>query len=371
MPRETARRDEVARGGHRLRARARPGRAEPAAAGRRARHQRPDAALPLRRARTTWSRPCSGSPTTARSREVRALPAGARRASARCSTCGRRSTSPRLDRCQRMYVEAAALGLLGREPYVARACARPTSVWIDAVADYLVASGVPRDRARRGRSALLDAAMMGFLLDLPLDAGDPAQDAGGARTSPTRWRRSPGRDRRVRAARRRPRRARTTSPSSTSHRRHRSRCSGVGHTASSRLRCTGSVAVAQHRQQPAAALPVGAGVGLRPPRPARRTPGSRPARHAHRSATGHAPHRGLAADAHERTELHHADRPGGGGRPSVGQQRWSRGRARRGSSDGGRAAPRRRTARPSTRRTLVSSTTCRCRKANEATAAAV
>jgi AcrR family transcriptional regulator len=80
-------------------------------------------------------------------------------------------TSPRLDRCQRMYVEAAALGLLGREPY-ASVVREANEVWTAAVADHLVASGTPRERARRA-VALLDATLMGFQLDLPLDAGDP------------------------------------------------------------------------------------------------------------------------------------------------------------------------------------------------------
>ncbi len=80
-------------------------------------------------------------------------------------------TSPRLDRCQRMYVEAAALGLFGREPY-ATVVREANQTWIAAVADHLVASGAPRDRAGRA-VALLDAALMGFQLDLPLDAGDP------------------------------------------------------------------------------------------------------------------------------------------------------------------------------------------------------
>jgi AcrR family transcriptional regulator len=82
-------------------------------------------------------------------------------------------TSPRLDRCQRLYVEAAALGLFGREPYssVVRAANR---VWVAAVADWLVASGMPTHLAPRA-VALLDAALMGFQLDLPLDRDDPAQ----------------------------------------------------------------------------------------------------------------------------------------------------------------------------------------------------
>lgn len=82
-------------------------------------------------------------------------------------------TSPRLDRYQRLYVEAAALGLFGREPYssVVRAANR---VWVAAVADWLVASGMPAHLAPRA-VALLDAALMGFQLDLPLDRHDPAQ----------------------------------------------------------------------------------------------------------------------------------------------------------------------------------------------------
>lgn len=83
-------------------------------------------------------------------------------------------TSPRIDRCQRMYVEAAALGLFGREPY-ASVVREANQVWVAAVADYLVASGMPRAQAPRA-VALLDAALMGFQLDLPLDAGDPAQE---------------------------------------------------------------------------------------------------------------------------------------------------------------------------------------------------
>jgi AcrR family transcriptional regulator len=83
-------------------------------------------------------------------------------------------TSPQLDRCQRMYVEAAALGLFGREPY-ARVVREANALWVAAVADHLVASGTPRSRATRA-VALLDAALMGFQLDLPLAVGDPVQE---------------------------------------------------------------------------------------------------------------------------------------------------------------------------------------------------
>jgi AcrR family transcriptional regulator len=81
-------------------------------------------------------------------------------------------TSPGLDRCQRVYVEAAALGLLGREPYVS-VVREANTVWIAALADYLATSGMPRPLASRA-VVLMDAAMMGFQLDLPLDAADPS-----------------------------------------------------------------------------------------------------------------------------------------------------------------------------------------------------
>jgi AcrR family transcriptional regulator len=80
--------------------------------------------------------------------------------------------APRLSRCQRMYVEAAALGLFGREPYVT-VLREANAVWSDAVTDYLVGSGAAPTHARRAVE-LVDAATMGFLLDLPLDSQDPA-----------------------------------------------------------------------------------------------------------------------------------------------------------------------------------------------------
>ena len=83
-------------------------------------------------------------------------------------------TSERMDRCQRMYVEAAALGLLGREPY-ASVVGEANERWTEALADQLVAAGSREDLARRA-VVLLDATFMGFQLDLPLDAGEPVVD---------------------------------------------------------------------------------------------------------------------------------------------------------------------------------------------------
>lgn len=77
------------------------------------------------------------------------------------------STEGQLERCQRLYLEAAALGVFGREPY-AGVVRRSNQAWLSALAGWLVAAGCPE--AAGGRAAnLLDVAMMGMLLDLPLE----------------------------------------------------------------------------------------------------------------------------------------------------------------------------------------------------------
>lgn len=82
------------------------------------------------------------------------------------------TTAGQLERCQRLYVEAAALGLLGREPY-ATVVREANALWVRAVAGHLVAAGA--DRRRVGRAVtLLDSTFMGLQLDLPLMAG-PAE----------------------------------------------------------------------------------------------------------------------------------------------------------------------------------------------------
>ena len=81
-------------------------------------------------------------------------------------------TSDPLDRCQRMYVEAAALGLLGREPYLS-VVSEANERWVRALADHLAASGATSRRARRAAD-LLDATFMGLQLDLPMDRTDPS-----------------------------------------------------------------------------------------------------------------------------------------------------------------------------------------------------
>ncbi len=83
------------------------------------------------------------------------------------------SVTGQLERCQRLYVEAAALGLLGQEPY-ASVVREANDRWTAALVDAVVAAGCPPELARRF-VVLLDAAFMGLQLDLPLDRGHPDQ----------------------------------------------------------------------------------------------------------------------------------------------------------------------------------------------------
>jgi AcrR family transcriptional regulator len=107
---------------------------------------------------------------TSNDRSVEAVRALPRSRSVRAAVLDlwRVSTSDESDRCHRMYVEAAALGLLGRQPY-ASVVREANEQWVEALADHVVAAGCARARARRA-VALLDAAFMGLHLDLPLDA---------------------------------------------------------------------------------------------------------------------------------------------------------------------------------------------------------
>ena len=77
-------------------------------------------------------------------------------------------STPEQARCGRLYVEAAALGVLGAEPF-ASVVGEANEVWLGALADHLVASGMrPADAGRAAR--LVEAAFMGFQLDEPLEA---------------------------------------------------------------------------------------------------------------------------------------------------------------------------------------------------------
>ncbi|MCW2799909.1 MAG: TetR/AcrR family transcriptional regulator [Aeromicrobium sp.] len=80
-------------------------------------------------------------------------------------------TEPQVARCQRMYVEAASLGLFGREPYAA-SVRQSNESWLAALATHLERSGASKARAPR-LATLVDATFNGLMLDRPLD-GDTA-----------------------------------------------------------------------------------------------------------------------------------------------------------------------------------------------------
>lgn len=72
-----------------------------------------------------------------------------------------------LEPCTRLYVEAAALGLLGREPY-ASVVREANARWTASLAAHLTKSGVDGPLAQRAVT-IIDAAFLGFQLDAPLD----------------------------------------------------------------------------------------------------------------------------------------------------------------------------------------------------------
>jgi AcrR family transcriptional regulator len=75
--------------------------------------------------------------------------------------------SPVIDRCLRVYAQAAALGLLGDEPYLG-AARRANRAWTRAVTAYLTRTGVPPRRAER-IGELVDATLFGLWIDRPAD----------------------------------------------------------------------------------------------------------------------------------------------------------------------------------------------------------
>jgi AcrR family transcriptional regulator len=75
-----------------------------------------------------------------------------------------------LDRCLLVYVQAAASGLFGSEPYLSEARAS-NGRWAAALRDYFVRSGAPARRVAR-IVTLVDSALYGFHLDLATDRPD-------------------------------------------------------------------------------------------------------------------------------------------------------------------------------------------------------
>lgn len=81
--------------------------------------------------------------------------------------------SNRFAPCTRLYVEAAALGLLGREPY-ATVVREANGRWLASLVTHLTRSGVQRPLAKR-LVTVIDAAFLGFQLDAPLDVSGAAR----------------------------------------------------------------------------------------------------------------------------------------------------------------------------------------------------
>jgi hypothetical protein len=72
-----------------------------------------------------------------------------------------------LSRCLDVYCQAAATGLIGREPYLSDARAS-NEVWAAALKEYFVRCGAPPRRVAR-IVTLVDSALYGFHLDLTTD----------------------------------------------------------------------------------------------------------------------------------------------------------------------------------------------------------
>lgn len=72
-----------------------------------------------------------------------------------------------LEGCMNLYVQGAATGLIGREPYLS-AIRDANERWRQALERYFVRCGAPVDRVARV-VALIDSSLYGFQLDLATD----------------------------------------------------------------------------------------------------------------------------------------------------------------------------------------------------------
>jgi AcrR family transcriptional regulator len=102
-------------------------------------------------------------------REVEAMPAAPSVRAAVNRLWAAYGTEP-LNGCLDVYVQAAATGLFGHEPYLSEARAS-NERWTVALRAYLVRSGAPARRVAR-IATLIDSALYGFHLDLATDRPD-------------------------------------------------------------------------------------------------------------------------------------------------------------------------------------------------------
>jgi AcrR family transcriptional regulator len=110
--------------------------------------------------------------TNAGERSVRAIGelAPARSVRAAVNRLWRAYGEEPLNSCLDLYVQAAATGLFGSEPYLSEARVS-NARWSAAIRDYLVRSGAPSRRVGR-IVTLVDSALYGFHLDLATDRPD-------------------------------------------------------------------------------------------------------------------------------------------------------------------------------------------------------
>jgi AcrR family transcriptional regulator len=79
-------------------------------------------------------------------------------------------TEPPLYACNLIYVQAAASGYLGQEPY--RSSVRDSNArWAGAMRDWFVRCGAPRSRVDR-ITQLVESALLGFHVDLATESPD-------------------------------------------------------------------------------------------------------------------------------------------------------------------------------------------------------
>lgn len=98
--------------------------------------------------------------------EIRRLPAAGNVREA-VVTLWRTYQAEPLRSCLDVYVQAAATGLIGREPYLSVVRAS-NERWVVTMREFLVRSGAAEARAARVVS-MIDSALYGFLLDLTTD----------------------------------------------------------------------------------------------------------------------------------------------------------------------------------------------------------
>ena len=226
------RREELAEAATDYALRARPDRAQPAAARRGARHQRPDAALPLPRQGRPASRRSSAPPRPARWSASGHCPP-----SRRPALRGARPLAGHLDRAPSSAASGSTSrrrrsGLFGHEPYATEVREANARGWRAVAEHFRRCRARPRPRRARPRTSWTRRSWASS----STSRWTRGRSSGGrSATSPTRSPRGAA-PQDTRPAARSRRRHGTSSPSATRPARQRSRCSRLGPGAFHRAR---------------------------------------------------------------------------------------------------------------------------------------